>query len=216
MFAARLHGRRRPGRARCAVGQFTPGPVFTTATFIGYVLAGIPGAVLATVGIFLPSFVFVAATNPLVPRLRTLPWTAALLDGVNVAALGLMAGVTWQLGRAAIFDVRTVLLALVAAFVLFRYQVNSAWLVAVGGLIGLALLALALCRQRKKLWGTLTCNCLRGDQYTKIRVMRSRQDWTTEFYVAADGSSPVETFLDSLASGLVLASFGLWSTEGTQ
>lgn len=112
-------------------------------TFIGYVLAGLPGAVLATVGIFLPSFVFVAATNPLVPRLRTLPWTAALLNRVNVAALGLVAGVTWQLGRTAIFDAPTALLALVSAFVLFRYQINSAWLVAAGGLVGLVLLALS-------------------------------------------------------------------------
>ncbi len=121
-----------------AVGQFTPGPVFTTATFIGYVLAGTPGAILATIGIFLPSFCFVAILKRIVPYLRHSPWTAALLDGVNVAALGLMAGVTGQLGRAAIIDVPTLLLAVGAALVLFRFKINSAWLVAAGGLIGLA------------------------------------------------------------------------------
>src|SRR5205814_1276275 len=83
-----------------AVGQVTPGPVFTTATFIGFLLAGWTGAVLATVAIFLPSFVFVAASRPLLPRLRGSRRAAAFLDGVNVAALGLMAAVTWQLGRA--------------------------------------------------------------------------------------------------------------------
>jgi len=120
-----------------AVGQFTPGPVFTTATFIGYVLGGMPGAMLATVGIFLPSFFFVAAVFPLVGFLRRSIWASAFLDGVNAGALGLMAGVTWQLGRAAIIDWLTVALALVAAFVLFRFKVNSAWVVLSGGILGL-------------------------------------------------------------------------------
>jgi chromate transporter len=119
-----------------AIGQFTPGPVFTTATFIGYVLGSWPGAILATVGIFLPSFVFVAAVNPLIPRLRASPWMGALLDGVNVTALGLMAAVTWQLGRAAVIDVLTALLAIVAAVLLLRFKVNSAWLVLGGALVG--------------------------------------------------------------------------------
>jgi chromate transporter len=120
-----------------AIGQFTPGPVFTTATFIGYVLGGWPGAVLATVGIFLPSFIFVAAVNPLVPRLRRSPWLGALLDGVNAAALGLMAAVTWELGRAAIVDWVTLLLALLAGLLLVRFKVNSTWLVLGGGLFAL-------------------------------------------------------------------------------
>lgn len=120
-----------------AIGQFTPGPVFTTATFVGYVLAGGPGAVVATLGIFLPAFCFVAVLNRIVPAMRRSPWTAALLDGVNVAALGLMAGVTWQLGRAAIVDWLTALLAIGAALLLFRFKINSAWLVLAGGLIGL-------------------------------------------------------------------------------
>lgn len=122
-----------------AIGQVTPGPVLTTATFIGYVLAGIPGAVLATLGIFLPSFIFVAILNPLVPRLRESAWTAALLDGVNVAALGLMAGVTLILGRAALVDIPTVLLALVTAVLLFRFKVSTIWLVLGAAGIGLLL-----------------------------------------------------------------------------
>ena len=97
-----------------AIGQVTPGPVFTTATFIGYLLGGVPGALLATLGIFLPSFVFVAISNPLIPRLRSSPWAGALLDGVNAASLGLMAAVTWQLGRASLVDPLTVILACVS------------------------------------------------------------------------------------------------------
>jgi chromate transporter len=120
-----------------AVGQFTPGPVFTTATFIGYVLAGIPGALLATLGIFLPGFVFVAIVYPFVPRLRGSEWSRAFLDGVNVSALGLMAGITWQLGRTAITDRLTATIAVCAAILLIRYRLNSAWLVAGGGLIGI-------------------------------------------------------------------------------
>lgn len=120
-----------------AVGQFTPGPVFTTATFVGYVVAGVPGAVLSTIGIFLPSFFFVALLHPLVPRLRRSPWAAALLDGVNVAAIGLMAAVGWQLGRDAIVDPLTAALAIVAAILLIRFRINSAWLVLGGGIVGL-------------------------------------------------------------------------------
>ncbi len=121
-----------------AVGQFTPGPVFTTATFIGYVLAGFPGALLATLGIFLPGFIFVAITYPFIPRLRGSGWTRHFLNGVNVAALGLMAGITWQLGQSAITDWLTAAIAVCAAILLIRSKVNSAWLVAGGGLIGVA------------------------------------------------------------------------------
>jgi chromate transporter len=126
-----------------AVGQFTPGPVFTTATFIGYLVGGVPGALLATLAIFLPSFIFVGLVYPIVPRLRRSPWTSALLDGVNVAALGLMAGVTWQLAQAAnlvppTVDWHAVLLALVALGVLLRFKINSAWLVLGGGVAGVA------------------------------------------------------------------------------
>jgi chromate transporter len=120
-----------------AVGQFTPGPVFTTATFIGYLVGGVPGALVATLAIFLPSFCFVPAVYPLVPRLRRSPRMSAFLDGVNVGAIGLMAAVTLQLAQAALVDWLTVLLAALAAVLLVRYRVNSAWLVLAGGLAGL-------------------------------------------------------------------------------
>jgi len=121
-----------------AVGQFTPGPVFTTATFIGYVLGGLPGAGIATLGIFLPAFVFVALSGPLVPRIRRSKFAGAFLDGVNVASLALMAVVTWQLGRVALSDWRTVVLAVASATLLFRYRVNSVWLVLGGAIVGWA------------------------------------------------------------------------------
>jgi len=120
-----------------AIGQVTPGPVFTTATFIGYLLGGPASALLATLGIFLPSFIFVALSHPLIPRLRSSPWASSLLDGVNVASLGLMAAVTWQLGRAALVDPLTVTLALVSALLLVRFEVNSTWLVLGGAAVGI-------------------------------------------------------------------------------
>jgi chromate transporter len=121
-----------------AIGQITPGPVFSTATFIGYVLGGMPGALVATAGIFLPAFVFVAISGPLVPRLRRSPTAGAFLDGVNVGALALMAVVTFTLGRAAIVDVTTALLAAASAVLLLRCRVNSAWLVLGGACVGFA------------------------------------------------------------------------------
>jgi len=122
-----------------AVGQVTPGPLFTTATFVGYVLGGVPGAVLATVAIFLPAFVLVAASGPLVSRLRRSSAAGAVLDGINVAALALMIVVSAQLARSAIVDWLTLGLAALGALLLLRYRVNSAWLVlgaaAAGGLM---------------------------------------------------------------------------------
>jgi len=120
-----------------AIGQVTPGPLFTAATFIGFLLGGTPGALLATAGIFLPSFVFVALSNPLIPRLRNSPWASSLLDGINAASLGLMAAVTWQLGRASLVDPLTIVMSLAAFGLLIRYKVNSTWLIAGGALIGL-------------------------------------------------------------------------------
>jgi len=120
-----------------AVGQLTPGPLFTTATFIGYILAGAAGAAVATIGIFLPAFFFVAISGPLVPRLRQSPLMGAFLDGVDVASLALMVVVTWQLGRAALVDFLTVMLAAASAVLLIRYKINSAWLVLAGGVVGL-------------------------------------------------------------------------------
>jgi chromate transporter len=120
-----------------AVGQVTPGPVFTSATFIGYLLAGPTGAFMATVGIFLPAFVFVALSGPLVPRLRASPLAAGFLDGVNVASLALMAVVTAQLGRAAVVDVPTAVLALLGAVLLLGFKAGSTWLVLAGAAAGL-------------------------------------------------------------------------------
>jgi chromate transporter len=122
-----------------AVGQVTPGPVFTTATFVGYILGGASGAVVATVGIFLPAFVFVALSGPLVPRIRRSPVAGAFLDGVNVASIALMALVTAQLARAAIVDPWTAAIAAVSAVLLLRFRASPAWLVPAGGLLGLVL-----------------------------------------------------------------------------
>ena len=122
-----------------AIGQVTPGPLFTTATFIGYVLGGPPGALLATLGIFLPSFVFVAISNPIIPKLRGSSWMSSLLDGVNASALGLMAAVTVQLGMSSLIDIYTILIGIVSLILLLRYKVNSTWLIATGALAGLSL-----------------------------------------------------------------------------
>jgi chromate transporter len=119
-----------------AVGQVTPGPVFTTATFIGYLLLGVPGALAATAGIFLPAFVYVAVSGPLIPKLRASPIAAAVLDGVNVASLALMAVVTVEVGRAAIVDLPTALLALASGVLLVLFKINSTWLVLAGALAG--------------------------------------------------------------------------------
>ena len=127
-----------------AIGQVTPGPVFTTATFIGFVLAGVPGAVVATVAIFLPSFVFVAAVHPLVERLRASSITAPILDAVNAAAVGLMTVVMVLLGRSALVDVPTILAALVALGVLILTKVNSLWLILAGAAMGATVQAVGL------------------------------------------------------------------------
>lgn len=118
------------------MGQVTPGPVFTTATFVGYILGGVPGALVATVGILLPAFLFVAISGPLVPRLRRSPTAGAFLDGLNVASLALMTVVTWHLGRAAIVDIPTALVATGSAVLLLCFPIRSPWLVAAGGVAG--------------------------------------------------------------------------------
>jgi chromate transporter len=120
-----------------AIGQVTPGPVFTTATFVGYLLAGLPGAAAATAGIFLPAFAFVALSGPLVPRLRRSPLAGAVLDGVNAASLALIAVVTAQLVRSAVFDLPTLALAVASAVGLFALRLRSSWLVLGGALLGL-------------------------------------------------------------------------------
>ena len=119
-----------------AVGQFTPGPVFTTATFVGYLLGGGSAAFVATVGIFLPAFVFVAVSGPLVPRIRRSPTAGAFLDGVNVASLALMAAVTWQLGRVALNEPLALAIAAISVVLLLRFRVSSTPLIVGGALIG--------------------------------------------------------------------------------
>ena len=127
-----------------AIGQFTPGPVLSTATFIGYIIAGTKGAIISTIGIFLPSFIFTAALNPLVPRLRASKWTAAFLDAVNVSSVALMFVVTLQLGVATLTTTKTpyldflaVAIAIISAILAIRYQINAAWIVLGAALIGL-------------------------------------------------------------------------------
>src|SRR5580704_5341867 len=119
-----------------AVGQVTRGPVFTTAIFIGFLLRGIPGAIVATVGIFLPAFLLVAASGPLLPRIRKSQIAGSFLDGVIVASLALMAVVSWQLGRASIVDLLTATLFAGSLFLLLRFRLNSAWLILIGALAG--------------------------------------------------------------------------------
>lgn len=124
------------------VGQITPGPLFTTATFIGYLLKGIPGAIAATAGIFVPAFIFCAISGPILSWLRRSPVAGAFLDGVNVASLALMAFVTYELGRSALVDALTVATALVSLAILLRYRANPAWLALAGAGWGLVLAVL--------------------------------------------------------------------------
>jgi chromate transporter len=119
-----------------SVGQFTPGPVFTTATFIGYLLEGPRGAAIATIAIFIPAFIFVALSGPLLPRIRKSRAAGGVLDGVNVGSLALMAVVTWQLGRVTVVDRATVVLAALSLIALLRLRINPAWLIAAGAAVG--------------------------------------------------------------------------------
>lgn len=121
-----------------AVGQVIPGPTFTTATFIGYILGGLPGAFISTVGIFLPAFVFVAFSGAIVARVRRSATAAAFLDGVNAASLALMAVVAWQLARAAVVDLTTAAIAIAAAVALFGLSIKPIWLIAAGAIVGYA------------------------------------------------------------------------------
>ena len=122
-----------------AIGQFTPGPVLSTSTFIGYVIAGIPGAIVATLGIFFPSFIFVLILNPLIPKLRNSAWTSAFLDAVNVSAVGLMAVVTLQLAYSLFLqplDYIAILIFILGAIALFRFKLSPLWLVLGGAILG--------------------------------------------------------------------------------
>jgi len=124
-----------------AVSQATPGPFFTVATFIGYLLGGWKGAGLATLGMFLPAFAYVAVTASFLPRLRKSPLASAFLDGVNAAAVALMATVSWQLARAALINVPAILIGVISLVLLFRFRVNSAWLVLGGAIAGILMRA---------------------------------------------------------------------------
>ena len=119
-----------------AIGQFTPGPVLTTATFVGFIIAGAPGAIVATLGIFLPSFLFVLVLNPLIPRMRQSAWLSAFLDAVNVAAVGLMVAVLINLGRQTFTSWQGVVIALLALLASVRFKLNSAWIVLGGAVLG--------------------------------------------------------------------------------
>lgn len=119
-----------------AVGQFTPGPLSATATFIGYIVAGWKGAVVATIGIFLPGFLLVAASGPLLPRLRRSAGVAAALDGVVAGSLALMGVVAWQLAKGAIVDWMTAAVLCASLVALLRFRVNSAWVIAAAAMVG--------------------------------------------------------------------------------
>jgi chromate transporter len=120
-----------------AIGQFTPGPIFTTATFIGYLVAGNLGAIAGTIGIFLPAFILVPAINPFVINLRKSAWTSGFLDGVNAASIGLMAAVAWQLGRGTLIDIWTIIMAIASWGILLKFpKISSAWLIIGGAAIG--------------------------------------------------------------------------------
>ena len=127
-----------------AVSQATPGPFFTVATFIGYLLAGWSGAALATLGMFLPAFVYVGITARFLPNLRKSPVASAFLDGVNAAAVALMAFVGWQFARASLVNVPAVILVAASVVLVFCYKVNFAWLVLGGGVAGILLHALGI------------------------------------------------------------------------
>jgi chromate transporter len=125
-----------------AVSQATPGPFFTVATFIGYLLGGWKGAGLATVGMFLPAFLYVAVTASFLPKLRKSPLASAFLDGVNAGAVALMGFVGWQFARAALVNIPAIVLVLASALLVLRFKVNSAWVVLGGAIAGILLQAL--------------------------------------------------------------------------
>jgi chromate transporter len=127
-----------------AIGQFTPGPVLSTATFIGYLLGGVAGAAMATVAIFLPSFFYVALLSPVLFRLRQSARMAAFLDSVNVCAVALMGGVTFRLGADALRGWPAWIISAASLAVLLRWKVSPAWVVLGGGIVGLLLAALRL------------------------------------------------------------------------
>jgi len=122
-----------------AIGQFTPGPVLTTATFVGFLVAGFPGAIVATIAIFIPSFLFVLILNPLIPKMRQSKWLSAFLDAVNVASVGLMTAVLVLLGRNTLVDWQSILIMLVTVVAVFRFKLSSLWVVLMAAVLGFVL-----------------------------------------------------------------------------
>ena len=123
-----------------AVGQFTPGPVFSSATFIGWQIAGAPGAVAATIGIFLPSFLFVAVLNPLIPRLRRSKIMSAFLDTVNVVSIAIILSVIIEIGRSTLLDWKTIVIAIISFIITFYFKkLNTAFIILGGALLGYTL-----------------------------------------------------------------------------
>lgn len=122
-----------------AIGQFTPGPVLSTATFIGFLIDGIPGAVVASIGIFLPAFVLVGLLNPLIPKMRSSSWVSAFLDAVNASAVALMAAVSLEIGYQVLVSPAAVLVGLLAAVAVFRFKLGSVWIVLGGAVLGFGL-----------------------------------------------------------------------------
>lgn len=122
-----------------AIGQFTPGPVLSTATFIGYLVEGVPGAVVASVGIFLPAFLLVGLLNPLIPRMRSSSWVSAFLDAINASAVALMAAVSLEIGYQVLISPAAILIGVLAAVAVFRFKVGPVWIVSGGALLGYAL-----------------------------------------------------------------------------
>ena len=121
-----------------AIGQVTPGPLFTTATFIGYILAGVPGAILSTVGIFIPSFFFVAISNRFIPKMRQSIWFSEFLNGINAASLGLMAAVTIQLAKAVLVDGTSIFLAVFSLALVVFTRINTTWVILAAVVFGIA------------------------------------------------------------------------------
>ncbi|OGW54616.1 MAG: chromate transporter [Thermodesulfovibrio sp. RBG_19FT_COMBO_42_12] len=119
-----------------AIGQFTPGPVLSTATFVGYIVSGIPGALISTAAIFLPSFLFVLVLNPLIPRLRKSGAMSAFLDAVNISAIGLMTSVAISLAGQTLTDLRAIAIAVVAVIAGMFLKLNNAWLIVGGAFVG--------------------------------------------------------------------------------
>ena len=125
-----------------AIGQFTPGPVLSTSTFIGYQLSGFTGALVATTGIFLPSFLFVLIFNPFIPRMRKSILLRYFLDSVNVAAVAIMLAVLIVMGRETLLEWQSIVIALIAVFLTFKTKISTIWTIIIGAVLGFLLITL--------------------------------------------------------------------------